>query len=101
MRRWSGGRVALPSPASRARTARGRGAATRAVAAVAVGVAALARAQARRRAEAHVAPKIPVGVLFFQPAQQIGSNELKKVTDVFALNSSVPRSNKFCAGAVS
>jgi type II secretory pathway predicted ATPase ExeA len=57
--------------------------------------------QARRRAEAHVAPKIPVGGLFFQPAQQIGSNELKKVTDVFALNSSVPRSNKFCAGAVS
>jgi general secretion pathway protein A len=57
--------------------------------------------QARRRAEAHVAPKIPVGVLFSQPAQQISSYGLKKVTNVFALKSAGTRSNNFCAGAVS
>lgn len=57
--------------------------------------------QARRRAEAHVAPKVPVGVLFPNPTQQIGSYRLQRLKDVFALKSGVLRSSNFCAGAVS
>jgi general secretion pathway protein A len=56
--------------------------------------------QARRRAEAHVAPKTPVGVVFFQPAQQVRRDRLKKVTHLFASESSPQRSNNFWAGAV-
>jgi type II secretory pathway predicted ATPase ExeA len=57
--------------------------------------------QARRRAEVHTAPKIPVGVLFFQPAQQMATHRVDRVTDVFAQEFSAQRSNNFRVGVAS
>jgi general secretion pathway protein A len=57
-------------------------------------------AQARRRAEAHVSSKLPVGVLIFQPTQQVG-HELSETTDVSIIEHSTSHSGDFWVGAAS
>jgi hypothetical protein len=55
--------------------------------------------QARRRVEVQIAPKVPAGVLFFQPAQRAGNDALS--ADVLTPAYSGPYSGNFLVGAVS
>jgi hypothetical protein len=55
--------------------------------------------QARRRAEAHVAPKVPVGVLVFPSAPCVYPRELSEMTDVSAVEHVASHSGNFSGAA--